>query len=581
MSQTLAPGQTWTLDLTGVVPPEWVGAAFVDAQLSGIAVVAERYKPEWRMLLTNEGIPRTTATSRYAPIVFRDYNNWNTGITIVNLDTANTNVVTLTYYDRNGNVQVVPPELASLTLQPGESAFIYRPDISAVPSLDPTRVNAVVISGTRPLVATVDEVKYLAGPGQGQAMSYLAPAMPDVTGQKRSWTPVEVQDRTAGQVSGRAWFTHLLALPLFQVGDSNGQGDVSGFTLFNPTSRQQLANVQLLSTAGAAVAPSAVGTAENPVLVAVPAGGYAVIYPYSTDFGGTFNAAPRNFTGTALVGVTDGAGSGTGFLVGVSNVVNYQVQGDGSGVFVLTPSRHPALTLSDFALRLEPAVTLAVTDEEVTFTATLTAEETPLPDRTIRFRVSSEGHPNPATGTATTDEDGRASFNFSNNTEVTNTVTAWWDLDQNGTQDPNEPAATSRVTWVPSVSGDLTLQGGVSGSDPNYTVPAGSLDGSGTVTTSARCDLTPNTPTGVPVLFRFTTSGGATARWSGQPTGAEGVVGATTSGRENVATASLILVDGDAGDTFTVTCYLDYGATGVYESSVDVLLDTVSIEVTS
>ena len=581
LNQTLSAGQTWTIDLASVVPPEWVGAAFVDATSTGVAVVAERYKPEWRMLLTNEGVPRTTATTRYAPIVFRDFNNWNTGITVVNLDTSNTNTLTFTYYDRNGVAQVVPPELSTITLQPGESAFIYRPDISAVPSVDPARVNAVVISGQRAFAAAVDEVKYLAGPGQGQAMSYLAPAAPDFSGSKQSWSAAETQSRTAGQVTGRAWFTHTLALPLFQVGDASGQGDISGFTLFNPTGRQQLANVQILSASGAAVPPSQVGTSENPVLVAVPAGGYAVIYPYPTDFGTTFASVPRTFTGTALVGVTDGAGSGSGFLVGVSNVVNYQVAGDGSGVFVLTPTRHPALALTNFALRLEPSVTLAQTSDEVTLTATLTADGSPLEGRTIRFRVSSEGSPDPATGTATTDEDGRASFTFSNDTAVTNTVTAWWDINGNGVQDPGELADTSQVTWVTSVSGDLTLHGGVGGSDPNYTVPASSLADNGTVTTQARCDLSPDTPTGIPVLLKFQSTGDATARWSGVATpSASGITSVTTTGAGNVATANLILVDGEDGDSFAVTCYLDYGATGVLEST-DPLLDTVTIEVTS
>ncbi|MCX7623753.1 MAG: Ig-like domain-containing protein [Thermomicrobium sp.] len=580
LSQTLAAGQMWTIDLAGVVPPEWVGAAFVDATSTGVAVVAERYKPEWRMLLTNEGVPRVTATTRYAPIVFRDFNNWNTGITLVNLDRTNANTLTLTYYDRNGIAQVVPPELSTITLQPGESAFIYRPDVSAVPSLDPARVNAVVINGQRPFAAAVDEVKYLAGPGQGQAMSYIAPAAPDFSGTKQSWTAAETQSRTAGQVSGRAWFTHTLALPLFQVGNATGQGDVSGFTLFNPTGRQQLANVQILSASGAAVAPSQVGTSENPVLVAVPAGGYAVIYPYPTDFGTTFASVPRDFTGTALVGVTDGAGSGSGFLVGISNVVNYQVAGDGSGVFVLTPTRHPALTLEDFALRLEPSVTLGQTGQKVTLTATLTANGAPLAGRTIRFQVSNEGNPDPASGVATTDDDGRASFTFTNDAAVRNTVTAWWDIDGNGIQDADELVDTSQVTWAASVTGDLTLQGGVDGSDPNYTVAASALAENSTVTTQARCDLSPDTPTSVPVLLEFQSSGDATARWSGQQTAStSGTVGVKTVAG-NVATANLILIDGEDGDSYTVTCYLDYGATGVLEST-DPQLDSVTIAVTN
>lgn len=581
LSQGIGPGQTWTIDLAGVVPPEWVGAAFVEAQLSGVAVVAERYKPEWRMLLTNEGAPRTSATTRYAPIVFRDYNNWNTGITLVNLDTTQSNTITLTYYDRNGAVQVVPPELAVLTLEPGESAFIYRPDISQVPSLDPARVNAVVLSGQRPFAAAVDEVKYLAGPGQGQAMSYVAPAAPDFGGSKQSWSAAETQSRTAGQVIGRAWFTHTLALPLFQVGDAAGLGDVSGFTLFNPTGRQQLANVQILSATGAAVAPSQVGTSENPVLVAVPAGGYAVIYPYPSDFGTAFTSMPRNFTGTALIGVTDGAGSGSGFLIGISNVVNYQVAGDGSGVFVLTPTRHPALTLENFALRLEPSVTLSETGTEVTLTATLTADGTALAGRTIRFRVTGDGTPKPATGTATTDSQGRASFAFTNTTTGTNTVTAWWDINENGMQDVGELADTSQVSWVANVTGTLTLQGGVNQEDSNYTVLASSLAGNSTVTTQARCDLEPTTPTGIPVLLEFQSTGGATARWSGMPTpSTSGTISVVTSGASNVATADLILVDGQANNTYTVTCYLDYGVTGVREST-DPLLGTVTITITN
>jgi len=134
---------------------------------------------------------------------------------------------------------------------------------------------------------------------------------------------------------------------------------------------------------------------------------------------------------------------------------------------------------------------------------------------------------------------------------------------------------------VTSVSGDLTLHGGVGGSDPNYTVPASSLADNGTVTTQARCDLSPDTPTGIPVLLKFQSTGDATARWSGVATpSASGITSVTTTGAGNVATANLILVDGEDGDSFAVTCYLDYGATGVLEST-DPLLDTVTIEVTS
>ncbi len=591
LTQTIGAGQTWTIDLSTIVPAEWVGAAFIDAQMMGIAVVAERYKPTWRMLLTNEGIPRSTATTRYAPVVFRDYNNWNTGITLVNLDTTNTNTLTLTYYDRNGAVQVVPPELGSITLQPGESAFIYRPDISTTPSLDPARVNAVVISGQRPFAAAVDEVKYLAGPGQGQAMSYIAPLAPDVAGSKQAWTAAETQARTAGQVTGRSWFTHTLALPLFQVGDSTGQGDVSGFTLFNPTARQQLANVQLLAANGAPVTPSQVGTSENPVLVAVPAGGYAVIYPYSSDFGTTFNAAPRNFTGTALIGVTDGTGSGTGFLVAVSNVVNYQVQGDGSGVFVLTPTRNPALTLTNFQLLLQPNVTLATVNTNVPFAVTLTSSGNPLAGRTIRFQISSEGQPQVTPTMGTSDIDGHVTTTATNSQPVTNTVTAWWDLNGNGSQDATELSDTSRVTWVAAgqLSGTVTVK---RNNTPITTVPQSDLAGNNTVTVQVECDINPDTPTGVPILLQFTTADHNTgtnnvqpkARWATQQSASSSGLMSLTTGASNIGSTRLVLVAGDAnaagGDQFTISCFLDYGLTGVLEPT-DPVLGTATITVTS
>ncbi|MFN3337216.1 MAG: Ig-like domain-containing protein, partial [Thermomicrobium sp.] len=374
----------------------------------------------------------------------------------------------------------------------------------------------------------------------------------------------------------------------FQVGDTTGQGDVSGFTLFNPTARQQLANVQLLAANGAAVAPSQVGTSENPVLVAVPAGGYAVIYPYSSDFGTTFNAAPRNFTGTALVGVTDGTGSGTGFLVGVSNVVNYQVQGDGSGVFVLTPTRNPSLTLTNFQLVLQPSVTLAPVNTNVPFVATLTSSGNPLPGRTIRFQISSEGQPQLTPTVDTTDVDGHVTTTATNTQAVTNTVTAWWDLNGNGSQDTTELSDSSRVTWVPSVSGQITV---LRNNNSITTVPAADLAGNNTVTVQVECDISPDTPTGIPVLLQFTTTDHDTgagnvqprARWASQQSPSASGVTSLTTGANNVASASLVLVDGDAdingGDQFTISCYLDYGLTGVLEAT-DPLLGSATVTVT-
>jgi hypothetical protein len=134
---------------------------------------------------------------------------------------------------------------------------------------------------------------------------------------------------------------------------------------------------------------------------------------------------------------------------------------------------------------------------------------------------------------------------------------------------------------VSSLTGTLSISELTGGPD-TYQVSAGDLAGPATKTAQVSCDLDPNTPTGVPLLLRFTSTDEATtARWSSQPTAStSGTIAVVTSGANNVATASLVLVDGSAGNRYTVECYLDYGATGVLEST-DPLLDFVTIEVTS
>jgi hypothetical protein len=573
LSQTLNRGQSWTIDLGTVATLEWVGSAWIDASAAVVAV-AERYKPSWKMALTTEAAPRDGASGLlYGPLVFREYNGWNTGINLVNLDPVNGNTVTLAYYAADGTRQSAPPEVSQLTLDPGASAFIYRPDISAVPSLDRSRVNAVVISGSRPLAATIDEVKYRQGAGQGQAMSYLAQGRPQQVG-KEVYDASTTQARTFGHVSGRYWYTQTLALPLFQVGDASGLGDVSGITLFNPGGQAQRAYVQFLRGSGAPEAPTVSGSAESPAVLSVliPAGGHAIIYPYDAAWSGL----PRGFTGTALVGVDEEGGGSGGFLVGISNNVNYAVGGDGSAVYALTSSVHGPLTLSGVTLQLTPASDANAVNADHTLTAELRAGTSPLLGRVILFRVT-RGTSVVQTDTVATGAGGRAVFSYSNDEAGTDTITACWDVNGSGTCDAGEPAATATATWF---NATLALD------DLGPEVTAGARSGSfvpeQALTATARwaadpvtCDLTPN-QANARVLLRFTSTGGATAAWGTASAATSG----TTAGQTNsqgIFSAKLTLEDGENGDSFVVECYLDKGTTGSFEDGTDQLLAVQTI----
>ena len=64
----------------------------------------------------------------------------------------------------------------------------------------------------------------------------------------------------------------------------------------------------------------------------------------------------------------------------------------------------------------------------------------------VAFTVTSTGTPSATSGSGTTNAAGQATFSYSNGTPGVDTVTAWADLDENGSQDAGE-TATATVTW--------------------------------------------------------------------------------------------------------------------------------------
>lgn len=107
------------------------------------------------------------------------------------------------------------------------------------------------------------------------------------------------------------------------------------------------------------------------------------------------------------------------------------------------------------ALSLEQAPASRRAGEEHSVTALVTgARGAPAAGALVRFAVTGA---NPTTGSATTGADGRATFAYTGIRSGTDTVTAFADVDGDGTQDTGEPGGTSTVTWGPDTAQRVTL----------------------------------------------------------------------------------------------------------------------------
>jgi hypothetical protein len=291
----LSAGETETIDLLGSgIAPGWVGSAVIESEAL-VAAVAERHKPVTSMLIMNTSKPTPIAelmdvngTTQYAPLVFNDYNHWNTGISIANLSSEE-NDVTITYFDDEGD------EVGSddVTIPANGMNFVYTP--APEENDESGFVGSAIIEGTHPFVGSVDEVKYLGDDDDtGHAMSYMVTA--DLIGIGES-----------------------LALPLAQRGVlATGMGDTTGIQLFNPTDHSVIVWIWFVNQNGVQVS-------LLPLAVAVGSMESHTVYAFDLA------ALPDDFYGSAIVRVVGGAGG----ITAASNNVNYAVQFDGSAAFNL------------------------------------------------------------------------------------------------------------------------------------------------------------------------------------------------------------------------------------------------------
>ncbi|ACZ39393.1 Ig-like domain-containing protein [Sphaerobacter thermophilus] len=434
--ETLGPGESIVVDLRedAGFPDEEVGSVWIDATRAVVAM-AFRNKPSTEMMLTTVAQPRTdnpvvSPTLKYGPLVFRDYNGWNTGINIANLSSA-TNQVSVTYYNYAGNV--VAAETRTIPSRAME--YVYTPATGSF-GIGENQITAVRIQGTAPLAAAIDEVKYLGGQGEGHAMSYAAGR------SLQGGFEIDLRDTQLGRV----YYLSMLALPLVQKGNpQTGTGDTSGINLFNSDANSSVeAWVQFLDSAGVPVAPTVAATdAEDPLTIQIPAGSGATLYTLN------YSQMPAGFTGAAVVGVV-----GDGALLGVSNNVNYEVAGDGSAVFNLavTPQATPRFAVDfDVDWGESPNPVNDENGDPVSHTVTVTVRDLfgdPAPNVRALLRVTS----GPNAGlevSGTTGANGQAALSYTNDDGElgTDQLEVWVDLDRDGVVDADE-TETGTKEWV-------------------------------------------------------------------------------------------------------------------------------------
>jgi hypothetical protein len=281
----IAPGQTHTLNMHDLVPAGWIGSVNISSAFN-VGAIAERVKNETNMLLINTSRSQAqSSTTQVAPLVFRNWNHWNTGIAVVNHGFQQ-NDLTVTYFSpEGGQVHVDTLELGDRQMD-----FIYLPAGDGQPF-----AGSAFIEGTQPFSAVVDEVKYFGEDlDTGHAMSYSADYLQAEPGQ-------------------------ALALPLFRKGHPvSGSGDTSGIQIFNLFGQAEV-EIRILDVDGAPA------LSEPKIIELAAHEGYTF---YSLDI----DDLPIGFTGSAIVRNRPLEDQNSG-IYAVTNLVNYDVQFDGSTAF--------------------------------------------------------------------------------------------------------------------------------------------------------------------------------------------------------------------------------------------------------
>lgn len=308
IQRLLNVGDSWSVNLSTLVPDGWVGSARVYSD-DAVVAIANRFKAGTDMWVTNTA---SNAQSEhnwqdpeagdleglgyvlYAPDVRTDWNGWNMGINVANT-VAFDNDVHIQYAGIGGNA---PSGLSQRLAADGMTYFYNASDPSEdncaqpatqVPTCD--FIGGALILSQEPVTAVVDGVKYFGNDSNvGQAFSYSA--------------------------TGNAYEEQFA--PLIQKGQaSTGMGATSGINFMNPNPGSTTVQVEWVNPSGYS------GSNYLPSVVWVPG--------FATGFVYTMNAhnLPNGFLGAAWVESSDEP------IVSTTANVDYQVSGDGTAIWNL------------------------------------------------------------------------------------------------------------------------------------------------------------------------------------------------------------------------------------------------------
>ena len=110
---------------------------------------------------------------------------------------------------------------------------------------------------------------------------------------------------------------------------------------------------------------------------------------------------------------------------------------------LLTPGQAAASSHNNLSLTLEPKTTTVTAGDKVCVTAKLKRANANVSGETVYFTVSGA---NTATGSAVTNNGGTAEFCYLPTKAGTDTISAYADVNKNGTRDSSDPAAQATVT---------------------------------------------------------------------------------------------------------------------------------------
>ncbi|MCS7256962.1 MAG: hypothetical protein RMJ05_11265 [Thermomicrobium sp.] len=283
-SSTIEPGQTLHLDVQELVGTEWIGWAALqtdDECTDKLAAFADRLKARhpWgspaNLAITNE--PSGGQWSPWIPLVYQGHYQWNSGITVTNVDDFPKNF-SVTFYTREGQVARSESHL----LPPYGMAILYYP---ATDDIGLGGLGSARISSNGGIIVAADAVRY---GDQQQAFGWVI-----------------------GNMTGNGF-------ALVKKGASTAE-EQTGLAILNTTDEPRPVAVSFRDSDGKPVPP----TAEEPLVETIAPKSLWILHtPTLADL-------PSGFAGSASIIPLDASG-GEG-IIAVANRVHYGLRGDGAG----------------------------------------------------------------------------------------------------------------------------------------------------------------------------------------------------------------------------------------------------------